>query len=547
MAKVHGGCLAIRLLKQEGVKYLFGLSGGHINPFFDACMDEGIEVIDTRHEQAAAHMADGWARATGRPGVAAVTAGPGVTDAVTGVANAYEAASPIIVFGGRSPQREFELGSIQDMDQVKLMTPITKWARSVHETRRIPEFLSMAFRHALAGRPGPVYLEIPQDILQAEIDEEQVVMPRAYRTEARPYGDPAMVKAAVELLLKAKRPVIIAGSGVWWSGAGAELQEFIETMRLPLVLIGMGRGVVPEDHPLCFGPTRVGVREADVVLLIATRLNYNLAFGRPPLFAEDVKMGQIDIEAGEVGRNRPIEVGMVGDVKGVLRQMTEEARERGGRKDSPWVEQCQAYARSRQERLRAELYSDKVPIHPLRLCREIADFLDRDATLVMDGGDITVFGATVLRVYEPGHWLDNGPLGCLGPGLPFALAAKLARPDKQVLLLSGDGSFGLNGMEMDTAIRHKLPVVVVIGNDAAWGMVKHEQEDHYGRTVGTELRLARYDKMVEALGGHGEYVERPQDIRPALERAFASGLPACVNVRVDPTAVTGRRVACRRG
>lgn len=373
-------------------------------------------------------------------------------------------------------------------------------------------------------------------------------MPRAYRTEARPYGDPAMVKAAVELLLKAQRPVVIAGSGVWWSQAGAELQEFIETMGLPLVLTGMGRGVVPEDHPLCFGPNRVGVREADVILLIATRLNYSLAFGRPPLFADKVKMIQIDIEASEVGRNRPIEVGIVGDVKGVLRQMTEEARARGrGGKDSPWVEQCRAYAQGRRERLRAELYSDKVPIHPLRLCREIADFLDRDATLVMDGGDITVFGATVLRVYEPGHWLDNGPLGCLGPGLPFAIAAKLARPDKQVLLLSGDGSFGLNGMEIDTAIRHKLPVVAVIGNDAAWGMVKHEQEGHYGRTVGTELRLARYDRMVEALGGYGEFVERPQDIRPALERAFASGLPACVNVGVDPAAVTGRRAARGRG
>lgn len=533
MAKVTGGRLAVRALKQEGVTCIFALSGGHIDPLFQACLDEGMKLIDVRHEQAAAFMADGWARVTGTPGVAVVTAGPGVTNAVTGIWNAYECLSPIVVFGGKSPLFEFDLGSLQELNSLSLVESVTKWQRAGYETRRIPEYVGTAFRHAASGRPGPAYLEFPADLLYAEIEEAQVAACTDYRSVSRPEGDAGQIEKAMELLVGARRPIAIAGSGVFWSQAGDELRELVELLRLPLTLIQMGRGTVPEDHPLCFGPTRVGTKRADVVLLIGTRLNYGLNFGRPGLFSMDQTWIQIDIEPTELGRNRPIDIGIAGDAKAVLRRMVEAARERcKGRTESPWIEECRAYVKGRQEQLEADMSSDSVPVHPARLCREIRDYLDRDATIVMDGGNTTIWGAAVLKSYLPGHWLDNGPTGCLGVGVPFAMAAKVARPDKQVVLLNGDGSFGLNGMEFDTMVRHGIPVVCVVCNDEAWGMMMHPQQAMgEDRVVGTRLGFRPYDRMVQGLGGYGEAVERPEDIRPALARAFASGLPACINVR----------------
>ena len=543
MAKVTGGRLAVKALKNEGVECIFALSGGHVDPFFQGCLDEKVRLIDVRHEQAAVFAAEGWARVTGQPGVAMVTAGPGVTNAITGLWNSYECLSPIIVFGGRSPLSEFEMGSLQDIDTLSLVASVTKWRRGGYETKRIPEYVSMAYRQALGGRPGPVYLEFPQDILGAEVEEEEALFPANYRTTARTEGDSTLVKKAVDLLLGAERPVVIAGSGVMWSQAGKELQEFIELVKLPLILIQMGRGAVPEDHPLCFGPTRVGTRRADVVLLLGTRLNFGLNFGHPPLFSEDGKWIQIDIEPTEVGRNRFIDIGITGDARAVLRQMTEEARDRcKSREELPWVQECKEYVKKRQEQSMVDMNSNAVPIHPARLCKEIRDFLDRDAIIALDGGDTTIWGAAVLKGYEPGHWLDNGPAGSLGVGIPFAMAAKVARPDKQVFLLNGDGSFGLNAMEFDTMIRHNIPVVCVICNDESWGMVLHEQRAlGADRVIGTELGFRRYDKMVQGLGGYGEAVEKPEDIRLALERAFASGLPACINVRCACVSRSARR------
>jgi len=533
MSKVTGGQLAIRALKNEGVGCIFALCGGHVEPYFQACLDEKVKIIDFRHEQAAALAAEGWARVTGQPGIASATAGPGVANAVTGIWNSFQCKAPVIFLGGKSPLSEFELGSAQDMDSLSLMESITKWRYGGYETKRIPEYISMAYRQALSGGPGPVYLEFPLDVLSTEVEEEEVTFPTSYRTIARPQGDPTLVDKAVELLINAKRPIVIAGSGIWWSRAEKELQELIEFMNLPLILIQMGRGAVPEDHPLCFGPTRVGTRQADAVLLIGTRLNYGLNFGRPGLFSEEGKWIQIDIEPREIGRNRSIDIGITGDAKAVLGQMIEEARDRcKGRKELPWIEECKEYVKNRQVQSEVEMNSDSVPIHPARLCKEIRDFIDRDAIVVMDGGDTTVWGASILKGYEPGHWLDNGPTGTLGVGIPFAIGAKVARPDKQVILLQGDGSFGLNGMEFDTMVRHKIPVVCVICNDGAWGMELHvQQKIGADRVIGSLLGFRPYHKMVEALGGYGETIEKPEDIRPALERAFASGKPACINVK----------------
>ena len=393
MTKVTGGRLLVKALKNEGVKCIFALSGGHVEPIFQGCIDEKVKLIDVRHEQAAALAAEGWARVTGQPGVAVVTAGPGVTNTLTGLWNSFECKAPVIIFGGRSPLSEFELGSLQDIDTLALTEPITKWRRGGYETKRIPEYVSMAYRQAVSGRPGPAYLEFPQDVLEAEVEEGEITFPVNYRTIARPPGDPALIKKAVEMLLNAKKPVVIAGSGIWWSRAEKELRELIELVKLPLILTQMARGAVPEDHPLCFGPTRVGTRQADVVLLIGTRLNYGLNFGRPSLFGTEGKWIQIDIEPEEIGRNRPIDVGITGDAKAVLSQIVEEARDRcKGRKELPWIEECREYVRSRQNQLGAEMNSDSVPIHPARLCREIRDFIDRDAIIVMDGGGLHSLG-----------------------------------------------------------------------------------------------------------------------------------------------------------
>ncbi len=538
MSKVDGGDLVVRSLKQEGVKYIFTLAGTQTEAIYDACIDGGIRLIDARHEQAAVHMADGWSRVTGSPGVALLSAGPGVTHGISGVANAFEAASPIIVIAGRSPMGQSEMGSFQEINQVALMRSITKWATTVYETTRIPEFISTAFRHALAGRPGPAYLDIPKDIVEKEVEEGEVSFPTGYRTTARVQGDPALVREAVNLLLDAERPLVIAGSGAWWSQAGETLEHFIEAGQLPLFLTGMARGCVREDHPLCFGSARVGTRQADVVMVIGTRFNYRLGYGRPPLFNPDAKVIQVDIDGGEIGRNRPVDIGIVGDARAVLSQMIEEVGSRR-RKQLPWIEELRSQAKSKRQEFEAELTSDAVPIKRLRLCKEIGDFLDRDATIVADGGEIAIWASTILKSYLPGHWLDHMPMFCLGVGIPFGIAAKLARPDKQVLVVTGDGSFGVNAMEFDTAVRHNIPIVTVISNDGAWGAIKHGQEATYGRVVGTELGYKRYDKIVEALGGYGEYVESLEGIRPALERAFASGLPACVNVIIDPTSSMG--------
>ena len=534
MAEINGGRLVAKVLKQEGVECIFGLCGGEIDPIFQGCQDEQIRIIDTRHEQAAVFMADAWARLTGKPGVAMVTAGPGVTNAVTGLWTALGTASPIVVFGGKTSLRTLEWGVLQDMDSLSLAKTVTKWAGAGYETKRIAEYVSMAFRQALSGRPGPVYLEFPIDVLGATIEEAEVTLPKNYRTTARPQGDPTLVKEAVDLLLGADRPLLIAGSGMWWSQAAKELQELIELAQIPLLLTpSMGQGSVPADHPLCVGTTRVGSKGADVILLLGARLDFRLGFGRTPMFSENSRWIQVDIEPTEIGRNRPIDIGITGDARAVIKQMIEEARDRcQGRKELPWVRECREQLRVQQEQLEVIMNSDSVPVHPARLCKEIRDFLNRDATIVVDGGEISGWGFRALKSYKPGHFLHVLPTGTLGIGPSFAMAARVARPAEQVLLLSGDGSFGLNAMEFDTMVRHKLPIVCVIANDEAWGMiVRLQQAKGPDRVVGSKLGFVRYDKVVEALGGYGEAIERPEDIRPALERAFASGLPACINVR----------------
>lgn len=533
MAKVDGGYLAAKAFKKEGVKYIFTLCTAVLAPYYEGCVSEGIKVISMRSEQAAAMAADGWSRVTGTPGVAIFTSGPGFTNAYTGIANAYLNQSPaVFISRGRNEPFSRDMGGLAEIDKdyAELARPITKWARVCYDTKRIPEYVSTAFRNALAGKPGPAYLEMPVDVLFQQVEGEGVYFPTNYRTEARPYGDSSYVRQTVEMLLKAERPVIMAGGGVHWSQASKELQKFTAAIEAPVFLNALGRGTVPPDHPMFFAYARsTALNQADVVLLVGAPLDFRLHHGRPPAWAADAKVIQIDIDAAEIGRNREIDIGIVGDPKAVLSQLIDEV----GKKEccaSGWLAHLREIEQRRTARDEDLMKSDIIPIHPMRVVGELKQLLRPDDIVVGDGGFFVNFAARVLCTYKPGHWLDPGLMGCLGVGPGFAIAAKLAHPEKRVILIAGDGAFGFNGMELETMSRHSIGVVTIVGNNGSWGMEKYVPA-WTGKPIAADLsRSTRYDLMAEALGCHGELVERPDQIRGALERAFAAGRPALVNV-----------------
>jgi len=531
----HGGKLAARALKAAGVNCVFTLSGGHVMGIYDGCLDEGIEVIDVRHEQAAVHAADAWARLhPGRVGVAVLTAGPGVTDGVTGVANAWRANSPIVVIGGQGPFDNMRRGSLQEMDHVSLMRPVSKWSDACLQTSRIGEYIELAVRNALSGVPGPSFLEIPMDVLHAPIDLDTATIPkfRDYRVAG---SAPAhLVDEAIDLIAAADRPMVMAGTSLKWSEGGPALVQFLDATAMPCFVNGMGRGQVPWDNAqFCNRTRRQALKEADLVILAGTLLDFRMKFGAaiPP----DAKIVQLDLDETLIGQNRPADVGLAGNLGVNFRALTDRMVDRGV--DRKWTDrrnELQAEEARLEEQLSALLNSDETPIDPQRLCRDIASVIDDDMIVIGDGGDIVAQASKVVSVPRNGTWMDPGPLGTLGVGMPFALAAQKAFPDKRVLIIYGDGSFGLNGFEYDTAVRFGLPIVGVMGNDAAWGQMMRPQAMLYGedRLVATELNYTRYDKVVEALGGHGEHVTEPGDIVPALRRAFASAKPALVNVEI---------------
>ena len=546
MATLTGGQLVARMIRREGVSTVFTLSGLHIAPIYAGLVEEGIRIVDTRHEQAATHAADAWARLTRGMGVALVTAGPGVTDAVTGVANAWAANVPLLLIGGAAPTFNQGRGSLQEMPQTQLFAGITKWSDRVPSPELVPSYLARAFRVARAGRPGPVFLEIPWDVLSNGADESVADQASQYRTEARSPGDPRQVEAALDLLVRAERPVILGGSSVWWDDAPAALERLASRTGIPVYLNGMGRGCLPPDHPCFFQHSRKeALAAADVVMAVGTPLDFRLGYGAEPTFAAGARVIQVDADAAEIGRNRPIEVGIVGDARSILSQLEAGARPAVG--SSSWRERLRAGEARRAEQQRAYEESSQRPIHHFRLARAIDEVARRagDVTFVGDGGNVVAVAAKVLRVPRPGRWLDPGPLGCLGVGAPFAIAAKLLAPDRPVCVVSGDGAFGLNGFDFETAVRFRLPMVVVVGNDAAWGQILIPQRSLYGEEKSPATRLAptRYDRVVEAFGGRGEHVDDPKDLVPALERAFASDAVYCVDVAIDPEAAAAAGAA----
>jgi len=531
MAKLDGNSLVVKALKDEGVDTVFYLTGGPMVDVGARCIEIGFRTVDCRHEQAAAMAAHAYSRVSGKPGICFAASGPGTTNLITGVGNAFLDAVPVVALGGASAVSQTGMGAFQEMDQVGMFKPITKWAERVIDTRRIPEILNKAFRVATGGQPGPVYIDLPGDVLYKTVEDSEVLFPKKPHAVPRVSGDLELVKQAIALLKQAQRPIVLTGTGVFWSGAMEELKEFVDLSGIPFYTTPQGRGVIAEDHPLSFlGARNQAWKEADVVLIVGTRLNFVIGFGLPPRFAEGVKIIQVDISDEEIGRNRPVDIGIVGDAKMVLRQLLSEGRDAfHGRKELPWVGTLRGYDKRAQEKSLALLNSDQTPIHPLRLCKEVRDFMDRDAIIVVDGHETLNFARQSIPTHVPGHRVNAGPNGCMGVAVPFGLGAKVAKPNTQVIVLSGDGSFGMNGMEIDTMIRHNIPALIVISNNGGWAGVG-------GMAAGRDLGFSRYDKMAEVFGAHGEYVERPEDIRPALERAAASGKPAVVNVITDPHA-----------
>ncbi len=534
---LHGGKLAAKALKNAGVEVVFTLSGGHIMPLYDGCIDEGIKIVDVRHEQAAVHAADAWARCNpGKIGVAAITAGPGVTDGVTGIANAWRANSPILVIGGQGPFENLRRGSLQEMDHLGVVRPITKYCDAIYQTKRIPEYIELAIRHAVSGIPGPSFLEIPMDIFMGSVDEKDVVIPRIRTEPPRLSPDQDEVRHALELLRKAQRPMLMAGTSVKWSKAAADMNRFISETHIPTYTNGMGRGSVPFDSPEFLNRSRrEALKQLDLIILAGTLLDFRMRFGQT--IPADAKIIQLEMDATLIGQNRQTDVPLVGNLACSFRALSEEMKSQSVQLDfSAWRDQLRAIENAEEKKVEASLDSDEVPIDPQRMCREVRDWLDtlKDPIVIGDGGDIVATAAKIIPVKNEGAWMDPGPLGTLGVGMPFALAAKLAHPGRPVVIVYGDGSFGFNGMEYDTAVRFGLPIVGIVGNDGAWGQMMRPQGAIYGwdRLEAVLLNRTRYDKVVEALGGHGEYVTRPEELRPALERAYASGKPALVNVEI---------------
>ncbi len=530
--EVEGSYLVARTLKEEGVEHLFYLMGGPNYEIVNNSEDFGIKVTDFRHEQAASMAAHAYARVTGKPGVTTAASGPGTLNLLTGQYTAWADCAPMITLGGAGPISDFGRDGFQEIDQVSVFEPVSKAVMRPTDPGRYPEHISSAFRIATSGRPGPVYIDMNEDVVYGKVEESEAVSPSRAVERARPAGDPDLIKQAVKMLSEASSPMIFAGGGVWWSQAYDELRQLVERMGIPFYTSPMSRGLLPDDHDMSFPAARSGAfRGADVVLVVGTRMNWMLTFGQR--IAAQSKIIQIDILGSELGHNRSVDVGIEGDAKTVLQQMIDEAERSGfeSKAESKWIETLREADLSRRERVAPLENSEQRPIHPLRLCKELRDVMDRDAILAVDGNEILHFGRQSMPTFVPGHRLNSGPSGCMGVGLPYALGAQLAKPDKQVVALHGDGSLGLNIQDFDTAVRHNLPIVIVVSNNEGW-----TARVEGIRKPGRELGFTRFDKVAEALGGYGELVEDPNDIRPALERAFAAGVPAIVNVRTDPTA-----------
>lgn len=540
--KISGGHLVAKALKSEGVETIFTLCGGHIIDIYDGCIDEGIRIVDTRHEQVAAHAADGYARMTGRLGCAVVTAGPGTTNAATGVANAFRAESPMLLIGGQTALAQHHMRGLQDLPHVEVMRPITKFASTVPTTERVADFVAMAARESFSGTYGPSFLEIPRDVLDREIDLDHAVIPETghYRSSTKSIGDPADIQLVADLLGKAKKPCILFGQQVWTCRASDVARQFVEKLNLPTYMNGAGRGTLGPDHPLHFQLTRRDAfADSDLILVVGTPFDFRLRYGKS---LKSKTVVEIDMGYTTVGRNRDVSIGLVGDVGailGAILQATSGRGENGARSHDDWVASLRAKEQAKVDARMPRLKNDAVPIHPYRLAYEIDNFLTDNSIFIGDGGDVVTFAGNVVRPKGPGLWMDPGPLGTLGVGTGFALAAKMVAPQREVVALFGDGSFAMTGFDMQTSIRDKAPYIAIVGNNSYMNQIRFGQVQKYGKergNVGNYLGDVHFEKFAQMLGVYGEAVRDPAQIRPALERAREAGTCAIINVWLDPDA-----------
>ncbi|MDM4139517.1 MULTISPECIES: acetolactate synthase [Mycobacterium] len=533
---LHAGRLVARRLRASGVDTVFTLSGGHLFSIYDGCREEGVRLIDTRHEQTATFAAEGWSKVTRSPGVAALTAGPGITNGMSAMAAAQQNQSPLVVLGGRAPAQRWGMGSLQEIDHVPFVAPLARFAATAQSADDAGRLVDDALRAAVGAPSGVGFVDFPMDHVFSMSDDDGrpgalVDLPPG----PAPDGD-ALSRAAA-LLSAAQRPVIMAGTNLWWGHGEAALLRLAEELHIPVLMNGMARGALPADHALAFSRVRgKALGEADVALIVGVPMDFRLGFGA--VFGPQTELIVVDRVEPERRHPRPVAAELYGDLLTILAALAPAT----GTDHRDWIGELRTAETAARAKEKAELADDRIPLHPMRVYAELAPMLDRDAIVVIDAGDFGSYAGRVIDSYQPGCWLDSGPFGCLGSGPGYALAAKLAHPDRQVVLLQGDGAFGFSGMEWDTLVRHNVPVVSVIGNNGIWALEKHPMEALYGYSVVAELRPGtRYDEVARALGGHGELVAAPGELRPALERAFGSGLPAVVNVLTDPEVAYPRR------
>jgi len=522
----HGGQLALAALKPFGVTELFTLSGGHVFPLYDAAQADGVKIIDVRHEQSAVFGAEAVAKLRRKPGLAVLTAGPGVTNGISGITSAYFNAAPVIVLGGRAPQYRWGAGSLQEIDHVPLVAPVTKHAATVTATNDVAPALREAAITALRPHRGPVFLDFPLDVIY---DKGSAILPADAGVDTIEPDQDEVAKAAA-LLAAAQRPVIVAGSDVYAGDATAALREAAEALRIPVFTNGMGRGSLPPSHPLAFTKARrAALKGADVVAVVGTPLDFRLGFGD---FGEAQVVHIVDAPSQRAAHVTAA-VSPAGDLRLILSAI---ADYRGVTADhTDWIDQLRGIENAARAAEAAELEADTDPIKPGRIYGELRRILDPDAVTIGDGGDFVSYAGRYLEPAQPGTWLDPGPYGCLGTGMGYALGARLTYPDRQVCVLLGDGAAGFSLLDVETLVRHRLPVVMVVGNNGIWGLEKHPMRALYGYDVAADLQPGlRYDAVVEALGGAGETVTKPGDLAPALRRAFDSGVPYLVNVLTDP-------------
>jgi thiamine pyrophosphate-dependent acetolactate synthase large subunit-like protein len=537
--QVHGGRIVAARLAAHGVSKLFTLSGGHLFSIYDGCREEGIDIVDVRHEQAAAFAAEGWAKVTREPGVCAVTAGPGVTNTMSAMAGAFLSNSPMLVLGGRAPAMRWGMGSLQEIDHVPFVSPVTKMARTVAATAEIADTVDEALHATLTPPTGPTFVDFPMDQVFMEAEAPGGGTAALPDPALLPAADGEAIERAVALLRSAERPAIMAGSGLYWGHGEHALQRLCDELRVPVALNGLARGCVPPGHECYFSRARgAALKGADVAIVIGVPMDFRLGFGAS--FGEDTKLVVLSTAPAPNPHPREVEVELYGGIPLTLDALREGAA--GGPDRSGWLAQLREVEKEKRAEEQEELSDARSPLHPMRVYGELQPLIESDTIVIGDGGDFVSYAGRLIETHQPGCWMDPGPYGCLGSGPGYAIAAALARPDQRTLLLMGDGAFGFSGLEFDTMVRHNLPVVAVMGNNGIWGLEKHPMEFLYGYSVAADLQPElRYDKIVEDLGGHGELVQRPEELKPAVERAFSSGKPALVNVLTDPSVPYPRR------